>query len=177
MTRVTMCLVSALWVGSALAQTPSEKDPWGPLRSLEGHWEAAISGKLGTGTGVRDYEFILDGHYLIFRHDSVREPQEKSPEGDHHRELAVYSFDSERQKIVLRTFMIEGFILQYLCNETGTKITCESEHVESGSGFRARVELDIKSPYELIERFELAEPGQELELYFTNRWTRAPKLR
>ncbi len=177
MTRLAMCLVSALWVGSALAQTPSETDPWAPLRSLEGHWEGAISGKLGTGTGVRDYEFILDGHYLMFRHASVREPQEKSPEGDHHRELAVFSFDSERQKIVLRTFMIEGFVLQYLCDVTGTKITCESERVESGPGFRARVELDIKSPYELIERFELAETGQELELYFTNRWTRRPKLR
>ncbi len=177
MTRLAMCLVSALWVGSALAQTPSEKDPWGPLRSLEGHWEGAISGKLGTGTGVRDYEFILDGHYLTFRHDSVRAPQERSPEGDHHRELAVFSFDSERQKIVLRTFMIEGFILQYLCDVTGTKITCESEHVESGPGFRARVEIDIKSRYEFTERFELAEPGEELELYFTNRWTRGPKLR
>ena len=126
MTRVAMCLVSTLCVGSALAQIPSEKDPWGPLRSLEGHWEGAISGKLGTGTGVRDYEFILDGHYLIFRHDSVREPQEKSPEGDHHRELSVFSFDSERQKIVLRSFNIEGFVLQYLCTVTDTKITCES---------------------------------------------------
>ena len=177
MTRLAICLLSALWTANALAQTPPKTDPWGPLRSLEGHWEGAISGKLGTGSGVRDYELILDGHYLTFRHASVREPQEKSPEGDHHRELSVFSFDSERQKIVLRSFNVEGFVLQYLCNATGTKITCESEGVESGPGFRARVEIDIKSPYEFTERFELAEPGKDLELYFTNRWTRAPKLR
>lgn len=176
MTRFAMCLLSALCAGNALAQTPREKDPWGPLRSLEGHWEGAISGKLGTGTGVRDYELILDAHFLTFRHASVREPQEKSPEGDHHRELSIFSFDSERQKIVLRSFNVEGFVLQYLCNAAGNKITCESERVESGPGFRARVEIDIKSPYEFTERFELAEPGKDLELYFTNRWTRAPKL-
>lgn len=176
MTRFAMCLLSALCAGNALAQTPPEKDPWGPLRSLEGHWEGAISGKLGTGTGVRDYELILDAHFLTFRHASVREPQEKSPEGDHHRELSIFSFDSERQKIVLRSFNVEGFVLQYLCNAAGNKITCESERVESGPGFRARVEIDIKSPYEFTERFELAEPGKDLELYFTNRWTRAPKL-
>ena len=51
------------------------------------------------------------------------------------------------------------------------------EHVESGPGFRARVEIDHKSSYQFTERFELAEPGHELELYFTNRWTRGPKLR
>lgn len=176
MTRFAMCLLSALCAGNALAQTPREKDPWGPLRSLEGHWQGAISGKLGTGTGVRDYELILDEHFLTFRHDSVREPQEKSPEGDHHRELSIFSFDSERQKIVLRSFNVEGFVLQYLCNAAGNKITCESERVESGPGFRARMEIDIKSPYEFTGRFELAEPGKDLELYFTNRWTRAPKL-
>jgi len=126
---------------------------------------------------VRDYELILDGNFLTFRHDSVREPQEKSPEGDHHRELSVFSFDSERQKIVLRSFNVEGFVLQYLCTVSDTKVTCESERVESGPGFRARLQIDIKNPYEFTERFELAEPGKNLELYFTNRWTRAPKLR
>jgi hypothetical protein len=177
MTRFAIFLLSALYASNALPQTPSKTDPWGPLRSLEGHWQGAISGKLGTGTGVRHYEFILDGNFLTFRHASVREPQEQSPEGDHHRELSVFSFDSERQKIVLRSFNVEGFVLQYLCNVSDTKITCESERVESGPGFRARAEIDIKSPYEFTERFSLAEPGKDLELYFTNRWIRAPKLR
>ena len=177
MKRLAMCLISVLWIYGASAQTAPGKDPWGPLRSLEGHWEGAISGKLGTGTGVRDYELILDGQYLMFRHDSVREPQEKSPEGDHHRELAVFSFDSERGKIVLREFMVEGFVNRYLCDLNGMKLACVTEHVESGPGFRARLELEIESPYAFTERFELAGPGEELELYFTNRWSRRPKLR
>jgi hypothetical protein len=169
-------LILLLAIAGGLTQAPAEKDPFAPLRALEGDWHGDISGKLGTGTGVRHYELILDGKYLLSRHASVRVPQEKSPEGDHHRELAVWSYDSARETLVLREFMVEGFILQSVCNVAGNTIQCEAEEVESGPGWQARLELEIKSPYELIERFWLAEPGQELEQYFENRWTRIPKL-
>lgn len=169
-------LIPLLALASVLAQAPAE-DPLAPLRALEGDWHGDISGILGTGSGTRHYEFILDDKYLLSRHDSVRIPQEKSPEGDHHRQLTVWSFDSERQKLVVREFMVEGFILQSVCETAENTITCEAEHVESGPGWQARLQLEISSPYEFTERFWLAEPGKELELYFTNRWTRTPRLR
>jgi hypothetical protein len=88
------CLVLILSVGAigeaAQGQTKSETDPFAPLRVLEGSWEASIEGRLGTGVGIREYEFILDDKFLMSRHASVRQPQEKSSEGDHHRELSVY---------------------------------------------------------------------------------------
>lgn len=46
----------------------------------------AIDGKLGTGTAVRECEFILDRQFLVSRHSSVRLPQDKSPTGDEHKE-------------------------------------------------------------------------------------------
>ena len=170
-------LILLLTMAGTLAQAPAEKDPFAPLRALEGDWHGDISGKLGTGTGVRHYEFILDGKYLMSRHASVRVPQELSTQGDHHRQLTVWSFDSERQKLVVREFMVEGFILQSVCEVDGKMINCEAEEIESGPGWQAKLQLEIKSPYEFIERFWLAEPGNELELYFTNLWTRTPKLR
>ena len=170
---VFCCLFGA--AVSASAQDPQDAaDPWEPFRLLEGTWEAAIDGRLGQGTGRRHYEFLFDGRYLVSKHDSIRLPQEKSPEGDHHKELAVYSFDRERKIIVLREFMNEGYVLQYACRSQPRRFTCTAESIESGPGMQARLTVEIQDRFRFTEVFELASPGQELQVYFTNRWTRIP---
>ena len=160
----------------AQEEEAADPDPWAPFRLLPGTWEGTIDGKLGTGRGVRRYEFVLDDLYLMARHASVRLPQEKSPAGDYHREMAVYSFDSERGVIVLRDFKVEGFVLIYDCEVEPMRFVCSTTAVESGAGWRARLTIDIESKFRLVETFELAPPGRELEVYFTNTWTRAPDL-
>jgi hypothetical protein len=170
-----VCPVSAQQAKSEAAGD-SPADPWAPLRLLEGTWEGAIDGRLGQGHGVRRYEWLFDGLYLASRHTSVRLPQEKSPQGDHHRELAVYSFDREREAIVLRAFMVEGYVLRYRCEVETMSFVCTTEEVESGAGMRGRLTVTITDRYRFEERFELASPGQDLQLYFTNRWTRVPDL-
>lgn len=160
-----------------MGQTESDDDPLAPLRPLEGDWKGAIDGKLGTGVGVRSYEFTLGDNFLMYRHASVRIPQEKSPEGDHHREFGVFSFDSERNKIILREFFVEGYVNRYVCDSGDSRLVCVTEHVESGPGIRARLTLEIDSPFTFEEVFEIAFPESELEVYFTNRWTREPTLR
>lgn len=157
-------------------QQPTEPDPWEPFRLLEGTWEGSIDGRLGQGVGRRRYEFIFDGLYLVSRHASVRLPQQKSLEGDYHRELAIYSFDRERRLIVLREFIVEGYVLRYACQGEPRRFVCVSERVEGGSGFRARLTVEIMNRYRFQETFELASPGEELEVYFSNEWTRIPDL-
>jgi hypothetical protein len=141
---------------------------------LEGTWVGEIDGKLGTGKGVRRYELILGDQYLLRRHVSVRLPQEKSPKGDQHEELGIYSYDSERKTIMLREFLIEGIVVRSPCEVQGMKVVCASEAVESGPGIRSRMTLEIEDRYRFSEVYELAFPGRELEVYFTNRWTRSP---
>lgn len=183
---VSTVLVScwlALGVSSDAAQEAREAlgvtaavDPWGPLRLLEGSWEGAIDGRLGQGVGRRRYELLFDDLYLVARHTSVRLPQEKSPRGDHHRELAVYSYDREQKTIVLREFMSEGYVLRYACDVDPKRLVCLTESVESGSGMKAKLTIEIADRYRFVETFELASPGQELAIYFTNEWTRVPDL-
>lgn len=174
---------SAAGEGRLFARTEASQDaagqtdPWALLRLLEGRWEGAIDGRLGTGVGVRDYEFILEGKYLKFEQASVRRPQELSPAGDHHREMSIFSFDTSRQTLVLREFMIEGFVLTSTCETEGRRIVCISEDVESGPGMRSRLTLEIDDAFRFTEIFELASPGEELAVYFTNVWTRIPVLR
>ena len=154
----------------------AEADPWGPLKQLVGSWEGQIDGKLGTGKGIRRYDFILGDRYLMARHSSVRLPQEKSPQGDQHEEIGIFSFDSERQTIVFRAFMIEGFVNRYTCDTEPAKIVCVTESVESGPGTRVRLKIEIADRYSFVEHCEIAWPGRDLEPYFTVRWTRAPTL-
>ncbi len=178
---VICCLLGIISTVTAQEKTGSkdsvvEPDPWKPFRLLEGTWEGAIDGRLGQGTGVRRYEFIFDGLYLLSRHASVRLPQEKSPRGDFHREMSIYSFDGERDIIVLRQFVVEGSVLRYTCEVEPDRFVCTTENVESGTGMRARLAVQISNRYQFDETFELASPGKELEVYFTNRWTRMPSL-
>ncbi len=161
--------------GAPPSEAKQAVDPWAPVKLLAGSWEGAIDGKLGRGKGVRRYEFILNGRYLLSRHISVRLPQEKSPQGDQHEELGVFSFDSQRKMLVYREFMNEGVVVRSPCKVEGMQVVCTSEAVESGSGIRARLTLQIQDRYRFTEKYEIAWPGQEeLELYFTNHWTRAP---
>ena len=170
-----LILLGAL--SSAGVQNPSAPDPdqWGPLRYLEGRWEGAIDGSLGTGIGLRHYEFFNEGQYLMRRHGSVRMPQEKSPEGDHHREIGIYSYDATRKTIVLREFMIESVVVRSPCEIEGMKVVCVAEHVESGEGIEARLEIELESPFEYTESYELKFPD-ESQVRFRNRWRRLPSL-
>lgn len=154
----------------------SAPDPWGPFRLLIGTWEAGIDGALGQGEGRRTYEFYIDDLYLVHRHASVRPPQPASPNGDHHRELAVYSYDRERRVIVLREFMEEGYVLRSTCETEAKRFVCVSEDIESGSGMRSRLTIDIESAYRFTETFELAGPGEELTDLFQNTWRRVPEV-
>lgn len=176
--RLAGIVFLTLEIGAAQTETEPQQDPLALLRPLEGYWEGAIDGKLGTGVGVRTYELILEEQFLMWRHESVREPQEKSPKGDYHRELGVFSYDSERKKIVLREFFVEGVVTRSVCDTEDARLVCVAERVESGPGIRSRLTLRIHDPYSFDEIFELAFPGdEELEIYFTNRWTRRPLLR
>ena len=53
------------------------------------------------------------------------------------------------------------------------RFVCNTESVEGGTGMQARVTIEIADGYRFEETFELASPGQELKVFFTNSWTRS----
>lgn len=56
------------------------------------------------------------------------------------------------------------------------RLVCTTESVENGTGMKARYTLEISDGYRHNETFELAGPEEELQVYFTNRWSRTPNL-
>ncbi|MFQ5528277.1 MAG: hypothetical protein ACE5GX_18735 [Thermoanaerobaculia bacterium] len=174
------CFTMFVFVGSDLpgaAEESASTDPWEPLRFLAGEWNGSIDGRLGTGTGKRHYELVLGGRFLVMKHSSVRLPQEKSPEGDNHEEIGIFSVDGERNKLVLRSFNIEGFTLRYVCSRETGRLVCVTEEIENGRGIRARLTLTKQSRHSFEEVFEIAwREEEDLSVYFTNTWTRSPDL-
>lgn len=151
-------------------------DRWATYRLLTGTWEGHMDDQLGQGSGQRKYELIFDDQFLVGWHSSVRLPQELSPHGDFHQELSIYSFDVGRNTVVLRQFIIEGFVLQFACDSKPMRFVCVSENVENGPEMRARLTIEFKNKYRFSEIFELAGTGEDLRPFTAITFTRAPSL-
>ena len=157
-----------LLTAAAVPQTPTEPDRFEAFRLFLGSWEGAGEGRPGKSRMNREYTLILDGRFIEVRNRSVYAPQEANP-GEDHRDVGYLSFDSNRKKHVLRQFHVEGFVNQYVHESTsddGKTLIFVSEAIENiPPGWRARETYILAGPDELVERFELAEPGKDFELY------------
>lgn len=165
---VARSLIAALLLCAALApQTSSVQDLWKPLRFLAGAWEGAVKGQPGNGHCVREYRFVLNHKYLEVRNKSTYPAQPKNPKGEVHEDWSMISYDRSRKAFVLRQFHVEGFVNQYV-SEPGQEgsLRFTSEAIENvPAGLRARESYTVTGPDSFLERFELAEPGKDFELY------------
>lgn len=167
--RVTRALGFALLLcaAPAAAQQPNP-DRFVPLSSLIGKWAGTSEGQPGNGTVEREYERALGSRFIRVRNRSTYPPQEKNPKGETHEDEGFVSFDTARKRLVFRQFHVEGFVNTYAqqVDASPGTIVFITESIENiPSGYRARETYVIKSPNEMEEVFELAEPGKDYEVY------------
>jgi len=131
-------------------------DPWAPFRFFVGSWEGSGEGSPGAGKGVQTFEFILRGTFLHVRNRAVFDPQDKNPKGETHEDWGVFSYDKSRKAFVLRQFHVEGFVNQYVLENTaadGKVFAFVTEAIENiPPVFRARLTykvLDADTPIRL----------------------------
>jgi hypothetical protein len=159
-------LVPALMLQApTLSPTP---DPFAPIRGLVGTWQTASAGQPGQGTGERTYQFELAGAVLACRSKAVYPPQAKNPKGETHQDIGFFSYDKARKKLVLRQFHSEGFVNQYVGEPArdGATFVFETESIENiPPGWRARETYRFIGHDDIVEVFELAEPGKGFEVY------------
>ncbi len=86
----------------------------------------------------------------------------------------MISYDRSRKVHVLRQFHIEGFVNQYVAGSAHDgQLRFISESIENiPPGFRARETYRVLRRDEFIERFEIAEPGKDFEVYSETRFHR-----
>jgi hypothetical protein len=161
-------LVPVLLCGQAKDIT----SPWEPLKFLVGQWQGTTHGKPGDGNVERQYEFLLDGKFLHETNTSTYPPQEKNPKGEVHHHLGMIGYDQQRKKFVYRQFHMEGFVNQYVLESIapdGKHFVFATESIENiPAGWRAKETYTVLNQDEFRERFELAQPGKDFELYSEN---------
>jgi hypothetical protein len=66
-------------------QSPAP-DPWINIRALAGSWIGSSNGEPGSGSTVRNYEFVLNNRFLHVRNKSTYAAQPKNPKGEVHED-------------------------------------------------------------------------------------------
>jgi hypothetical protein len=169
-------LLLAVFLSASLgAQQSAPTDRFAPLRFFAGTWRGPQSGRPGQGTAERTYEFVLDDRFLQEHNTSTYPPQEKNPKGEVHHHMSMIGYDGTRKRFVFRQFHTEGFVNTYAQELTSDdkQIVFVSESIENvPAGYRARETYTIVSRDEIIERFEIADPGKDFELYSEAHLTR-----
>ena len=169
MQRIAILAV-IVFLGAAVGaqQGASRPDRFAPLRFLAGTWRGDQAGQPGRGTAERTYQFILNDRFLQETNTSTYAPQEKNKDGEVHHHLSMISYDTARKVFVFRQFHTEGFVNTYVQQPSADDkaIVFMSEAIENiPAGYRARETYTILSRDEFTERFEIAEPGKDFELY------------
>jgi hypothetical protein len=128
------------------------------------------------GKVQRSYIFALRGKFIEVKNRSVYPPQKNNEKGEIHEDHGFISYDRNRKKLVLRQFHVEGFVNQYVMTSAspdGRVIVFESENIENiASGWRAKETYTFIGNDQLVERFELAEPGKDFSVYSENKLKR-----
>jgi hypothetical protein len=161
-------LVACFVTGTCAQDVASKPDRFAPLRFFAGSWRGGQGGQPGQGVAERTYDFILNDRFLQETNTSTYPPQEKNKKGEVHHHMSLISYDTGRKLFVFRQFHTEGFVNTYVQESTNDdrKLVFVTEAIENiPAGYRARETYIIVSHDEFIERFEVAEPGKDFELY------------
>ena len=143
---------------------PKAVDPWAPIRVLLGEWEGAGAGFGGESQVRHTYTFILQDQFIHSTTFAEFQPKEDGTPGEIHEDWGFFSFDSDREKIVFRQFLSEGFVNTYVLEdpEPGAAILVfTSESTEGAGGMAARLTFtfDGNDAYRLV--LDLASPGKD----------------
>ena len=173
----TATCLGLLLATSASAQARPGTDAFAAIAWLVGRWEGPSHGEPGQGRVTRTYERALGGRFIAVQNTSRWAPLPSHPTGEVHEDRGYIGFDRARRRFVYRQFHVEGFVNTYVADSVAagdTVLRFVSEQIENiAPGWRARETYTRTGPDDFTERFELAAPGKEFELYSETQLRRA----
>jgi hypothetical protein len=163
-------LITILSLLSMVGYSQTKQDSiWLPFGPFIGKWVGESDGQPGKGKYERSYEVVLNKKFIEVKNKSIYPPSQNKPNGEIHEDHGFISYDKARRTFLLRQFHIEGFVIQYKLDSISPDnkiIVFISESIENiPNGFRSKESYQVVNENEIIETFELAEPGKDFELY------------
>jgi hypothetical protein len=163
-TLVVALLLLACAVSARQAEGSSgepEADPWAPIRPLLGRWEGAEIGREDASHIEREYELIMGGRFIRTSTLAVFEAAGPDTGSEVHRDIGLFSYDPDRDMLLLREFMSEGSVVTYVLERaTADSLILVSERSEGAAGFRARLRYSLVDVDVHVEALDLAPPGK-----------------
>jgi hypothetical protein len=144
------------------------------IEFLVGNWQGVESDAAGDGIGFRSYTYELDENYIMVRNQSTFPKTEKKPKGEVHRDIGIFSYNSNSNEIIYRSFNVEGFTNIFILdssNSSKDKFVFITREIENNPGnWRARVIIEKLSETEFIESFDIATDGENYSNLLSNHW-------
>lgn len=169
MKRTFFILTLALLSVEIFSQNPFEK-----FQFLIGNWQGVETGVAGNGIGFRTYKFELGENYIFERNSSTFPITEKKPYGEVHRDIGVFSFNTNDSSIVYRSFNVEGFTNIYVLDKkssTSTELVFITREIENNPGnWKAKTIIKKMSDTEFVEIFDIAMDGVNYKPFIKNTW-------
>lgn len=169
MKKIVLNVILALTIQTGFAQHKLAQ-----FEFLIGNWHGVETGVSGDGIGFRVYSHELGGNYMMEKNLSAFPKTDKKPKGEVHRDIGVFSYNSNKDEIVYRSFNIEGFTnIFVLVNNlsTETKFVFITREIENNPGnWKARIIIEKISETAFKESFDIATDGENFEAYLQNHW-------
>jgi len=138
----------------------------------------------GTGSGFGNdkskiessFQLIMEGKYIEVKNESRFEPSSDKPDGEYHIDKGFISFDNNRMLIVFRQFNNEGYVNQYVLNDSISNdsiLVFETENLENFvAGGKARWIIKKISETKIETTFDVSFPNKEYTCFGINSLTR-----
>lgn len=160
----------SLFIGTNLFSQEKQLDRF---NHLIGNWVGTGEGYSASKSVIHSsFRWVLNKQFLEVKNHSEFESTDQNPEGGIHDDWGIISFDKARKVFVFRQFHTEGFINQYVLNDslsTDKSFVFESEVIENFvQGGTARFTIHIKSDSEIETLFDVGFPGREMACFGKN---------
>ena len=115
----------------------------------------------------------MNAAYIEVKNESYFDPTENKPEGEHHIDWGMISYDKSRKKIIFRQFNSEGYVNRYVLNDALSKdslLVFETENIENFvEGGKARWTIRKLQMDEIETIFDVSLPGRKYACFGTNK--------
>ena len=166
---ITICLLFTILFGQDTSFTLF-------VNYFSGNWSSVQEACVGIGKADRNYQMVVDSNYLHITNTAYFQPDSTHKTGSDHHDWGIFSYDNIREKIMLREFNSEGFVIKYALDAVsvdGKTYTFLSQSIENlPEGWQARTTITITGDNGFDELFEVAKPGGEFKTYVKSSWVR-----